>query len=158
MVQFISRLYQAYLGLDKWLPKSHVLVALAARLYIVQVFFSAGLTKIQDWDTTLFLFEEEYHVPLIPFELAAYLGTFGELILPLLLLIGLATRFAAIGLFIVNFVAVISLIEIPVAALYLHYLWGILLAQLAIYGGGALSADQILAKVTGRKAESLPAQ
>ncbi|WP_210395154.1 DoxX family protein [Motiliproteus sediminis] len=114
---------------------------LAARLYIAKVFFFAGLTKLQDWDTTLFLFEEEYSVPLLPFELAAWLGTAGEILLPVLLVLGLTTRFGALGLSVVNVVAVISLEEIAPAALTLHLLWGVLLAQLVIWGAGRLSVD-----------------
>ena len=62
---------------------------LAARLYVAQVFFSAGLTKLRDWDTTLALFADEYHVPLLPPAVAAVAGTAGELVLPLLLALGL---------------------------------------------------------------------
>lgn len=124
--------------------KLHSAAALAARVYIANVFFSAGLTKVRDWDTTLFLFEEEYQVPVLNFEFAAYLATIGELFLPILLFTGLLTRFSALGLSIVNVVAVISLVEIAPAALYLHYLWGLLLLQVMIYGGGAISLDQFL--------------
>lgn len=117
---------------------------LGARLYVAWVFFAAGLTKLNDWETTLFLFEEEYSVPLISFELAAYLGTAGEIILPLLLAIGLLTRFSAIGLSIVNIVAVYSLEEIAPAAFYLHVIWGILLLQLIIFSGNKISFDYLI--------------
>src|SRR3546814_13303357 len=56
------------------------------------------LTKIADWDTTLALFQDEYHVPLLPTQLAAVMGTGGELVLPVLLVLGLFRRFAALGL------------------------------------------------------------
>lgn len=131
---------------DTSLPKIHSPASLLARLYLANVFFSAGLTKLRDWDSTLFLFEEEYNVPLLPYELAAYLGTFGELVFPLLLVLGLLTRFSAITLSVVNVVAVISLTDIPVAALYLHVIWGVLLLQLAIYGGGLFSLDAVIEK------------
>ena len=55
---------------------------LLGRLYVAWVFFKAGLTKIDDWGTTLFLFEEEYSVPLLSPEFAAFLATFGELVFP----------------------------------------------------------------------------
>ncbi|GAB1257218.1 DoxX family protein [Aurantivibrio plasticivorans] len=144
MTNFISKCYAIYKLGSYSLSKIHVAAALAARIYIAQVFFSAGLTKLRDWDTTLFLFEEEYHVPLLPFELAAYLGTFAELVFPVLLIAGFMTRFSALALFVVNIVAVISLAEIAPAALYLHIVWGLLLAQLAIYGGGLLSAEKLV--------------
>jgi len=119
---------------------------LGARLYVAYVFFMPGLTTIEDWDTTLWLFEEEYSVPLLNHEFAAFLATGGELILPVLLAIGLATRFSAMGLFIVNVVAVISLEDIAVAAYNLHLIWGILLANVFIFGAGYLSADKQISK------------
>ena len=118
------------------------LAALAARLYVAKVFFWSGLTKIRDWDTTVSLFTDEYHVPLLPPEAAAFLGTAGELVLPVLLVAGLAGRFSALGLSVMNVVAVISLAEIAPAALQQHVFWGALLAGIAIYGPGALSLDR----------------
>jgi putative oxidoreductase len=119
--------------------------ALGARLYLGQVFFLSGLTKLRDWGTTLALFTDEYRVPLLPPALAAFMGTAGELVLPVLLVLGLAGRFSALGLFVVNAVAVISLGEIAPAALQQHIFWGALLAGLAIYGPGAWSLDRWLA-------------
>ena len=84
------------------LTSLHSSILSVARAYIAWVFFKAGLTKINDWESTLLLFEYEYEVPFISYELAAYLGTFGEIVLPILLLAGLLTRISAIGLFIVN--------------------------------------------------------
>ncbi len=139
-----QEIYQQLMTTDNSLNKLHSLAVLLARFYIAQVFFMSGLTKIRDWDTTLFLFAEEYQVPLLPFELAAYLGTFSELLLPILLITGIFTRLSALALFAVNCVAVISLAEIAPAALYLHVIWGILLIQLIIYGGGLLSTDRLL--------------
>lgn len=116
--------------------------ALAARLYLAQVFFLAGLTKIRDWDTTLLLFTEEYQVPLLPPAWAAVSGTAGELVLPVLLLLGLGGRFAALGLGVVNAVAAISLPDIAPAAWQQHLTWGALLAALALAGPGAWSVDR----------------
>jgi len=121
------------------------LFLLFARVFVGLAFFRAGLTKLQDWDTTLFLFQEEYHVPLLPPEIAAYAGTFGEIALPLLLIAGLATRFAAAGLSVVNLVAVLSLAEIAPAALMQHQLWGALLLAVVLWGGGKLALDRWLA-------------
>lgn len=133
-------------GLRLWravtttLDSARPLAALASRVYIAQVFFLAGLTKIRDWDTTLLLFTEEYKVPVLSPEVAAVMGTAGELVLPVLLL-GLAGRFAALSLSVVNAVAVISLSEIAPAALQQHITWGVLLAALALYGVGKWSID-----------------
>jgi len=117
------------------------LAALAARVYLAQVFFLSGLTKMRDWETTLLLFTEEYKVPLLSPQLAAISGTAGELVLPVLLLIGLAGRFSALGLSVVNAVAVVSLADIAPAALQQHITWGVLLAALAVYGVGKWSVD-----------------
>jgi len=117
---------------------------LVARCYVAWAFFSSGLTKLRDWDSTLFLFEEEYNVPLLPYELAAYLGTAAEIVLPVLLIAGLASRFSALGLFFVNIVAVISLEDIAAAAYAEHVLWGVLLAQVVIFSGGRFALDRLI--------------
>ena len=114
---------------------------LVARVYVGWAFFASGLTKIKSWDTTLALFADEYHVPLLSPTVAAIMGTGGELVLPVLLVLGLFGRFAALGLFVMNIVAVISLSEIAPAALQQHQFWGSLLAGLAIWGVGAWSVD-----------------
>jgi putative oxidoreductase len=90
------------------------------------------------------LFTDEYHVPLLPPELAALLGTAGELVLPVLLALGLAGRFSALGLFVVNAVAVISLAEIAEPALMLHVFWGSLLLGLLLWGPGKWSLDRLI--------------
>ncbi len=117
---------------------------LAARCYVAWAFFASGLTKLSDWDSTLLLFEYEYQVPILPFELAAYLGTAAEIVLPLLLITGLASRFSALGLFFVNIVAVISLEEIAPVAYAEHVLWGVLLAQVVIFNGGRFALDRLV--------------
>lgn len=120
------------------------LALLAARIYVARVFFLSGLTKIRDWDITVALFTDEYHVPLLSPEVAALMGTAGELVLPVLLVLGLAGRFAALGLSVVNVVAVISLTEIAAPALQQHVFWGSLLAGLALWGPGRWSIDGLL--------------
>ncbi len=130
--------------LTRALESLQPLAALAARLYVGQVFFMSGLTKIRDWETTVALFTDEYKVPLLPPAMAAAMGTAGELGLPVLLVLGLGGRFAALGLFVVNAVAVISLSEIAPAALQQHIFWASLLAGLAIYGPGAWSLERLV--------------
>lgn len=117
---------------------------LAARLYVAQVFFMSGLTKIHDWETTLALFADEYKVPLLSPPVAAVMGTAGELLLPVLLLLGLGGRFAALGLSVVNAVAVLSLAEIAPAALQQHVFWGSLLLALVLWGPGKWSLDRLV--------------
>lgn len=117
---------------------------LGARLYVAWVFFKAGLSKINNWENTLVLFEYEYAVPVLDHVSAAYLGTFGELVFPVFLALGLFARKAAIALFIVNYVAVISLEDIPQAAYNLHVIWGLMLIAVIIWGAEKISLDKIL--------------
>lgn len=115
--------------------------ALAARWFVGMAFFQSGLTKIADWDTTLALFADEYHVPLLPTEVAAVAGTFGELVFPVLLILGLCGRFSAFSLSVINVVAVLSLAEIAPAALQQHQFWGSLLLGLVLWGPGKWAVD-----------------
>ncbi len=138
------RVFALWQRLSSALDALQPAAALAARVYVGQAFFLSGLTKIRDWDTTLALFTDEYKVPLLPPALAAAMGTAGELVLPVLLVLGLGGRFAALGLSVVNVVAVLSLQEIAPAALQQHVFWGALLAGVAIYGPGAWSAERAL--------------
>ena len=138
-------LARAWLRVVSWLEALQPLALLAARVYVARAFFLSGLTKIRDWDTTLALFSDEYHVPLLPPEVAAYAGTTGELVLPVLLVLGLAGRFSAMGLFVLNIVAALSLTEIADAALQQHVFWGSLLLGLILWGPGKWSVDHFLA-------------
>jgi len=133
---------------------SHVqsLALLGARLYVAQVFMLSGLTKIRDWSVTLALFQDEYHVPLLPPEVAAYMGTAGELGLSTLFILGLGTRFAACGLTVINIVAALSLEEIAPAALAGHQLWGTLIVVVLLWGAGRWSADALIARWRARTA------
>jgi putative oxidoreductase len=116
---------------------------------VAQVFFASGLTKLRDWDITLALFADEYKVPLLSPTQAAWAGTAGELVLPVLLALGLGGRIPALGLTAVNAVAVVSLMEIAPAALQQHITWAVLLGGLAIFGSGRWSADRFVAAKTG---------
>jgi putative oxidoreductase len=134
------------------------LFALATRVYVSWQFLKSGWLKISNWDQTLSLFRDEYHVPLLPPALAAVLGTAGELILPILLIIGLAGRLSALGLFAVNAIAVISYAHVLLskgfeAAVAQHYLWGFMLLVLVVYGPGSLSADHLLGGKFGAQRE-----
>jgi putative oxidoreductase len=126
-------------------------VALALRLWIGFQFFKSGLTKISSWDTTLYLFREEYHVPLLSPEAAAFAGTAGELVLPVFLWLGLFGRLAALGLSAVNVMAVVAYAHVLFsegfeAAIAQHYLWGMILLVLVLYGPGSLSLDRLFAR------------
>lgn len=121
-------------------------VLLLARLWVALVFITSGWLKLTAWDSTLYLFESEYQVPLLPWLWAAYLGTATELLLPLFLLAGLFTRPAALLLFGFNIMAVISYPTLWAGGFYDHQLWGWMLLTLIIWSGGVLSLDHWLTR------------
>ena len=142
--QITTAIYKLF---DLLSPISDLLI----RLWVANVFFKSGLTKIQSFDTTLELFRNEYHTPLLPPDLAAYLATAGELGFSVLLAIGLAGRFSALGLFFVNIVAALSYYpEIGPEGLRDHVLWGILLLAALSHGPGKLSIDYLIGKFINR--------
>ena len=120
------------------------LLDFAVRFWLARVFFLSGLTKIQSWDSTLSLFENEYAVPLLPPELAAYMGTFTELFFPVLLVLGLGTRFAAGVLFVFNIIAVVSYPDLGEVGLKDHQYWGLLLLIPLLHGPGKISIDHFI--------------
>jgi putative oxidoreductase len=133
----------------RWIDYSQPFLALAIRLWIGLQFFKSGLTKISNWDATLYLFREEYSVPLLPPDLAAFTGTVGELALPLFLWCGLFGRLSALGLFGLNIMAVVSYAHVLYspgfeAAIAQQYLWGFMLLILVVYGPGTFSLDRLL--------------
>ncbi|MEP7276940.1 MAG: DoxX family protein [Betaproteobacteria bacterium] len=135
----IARLYAAFSAL---LEKLQPFAGLALRVYVAKVFLVSGWLKFSRWDSTLALFENEYHVPALSPQIAAVMATAGELGLAALLIVGLGSRFAALGLFVVNAVAVIAYPDLSDAGLKDHVLWGALLLVLAIYGPGKIAADR----------------
>jgi putative oxidoreductase len=129
------------------------LALLAARLYVAKIFIQSGLVKISDWGATLALFHDEYKVPVLPPDLAAVVGTFGELCFPVLVVLGLAGRFGAAGLFMVNAMAVLSYPQLwgfdcP-AGIHAHFYWGSLLLALVVFGPGRLSLDALILRRLG---------
>lgn len=120
------------------------LLLLFCRLWVAWVFFNSGLTKISTWDSTLFLFEYEYQVPLLPWQLAAYMGTAAELILPVFLALGLLTRPMAAILFVFNIIAVVSYPVLWEQGFFDHQLWGLMILIVVVWGPGPLSLDKII--------------
>jgi putative oxidoreductase len=141
MISSLSRLVKAKI---KWLNLLSSVLDLAIRVYVASVFFQSGLTKIASWSSTLGLFEDEYHVPLLPPAVAAYLGTAVELGIPVLLVLGLGTRFASVVLFVFNIVAATSYPDLSDSGLKDHILWGWLLAVLVFHGPGRISLDFLI--------------
>ncbi len=127
---------------------------LALRLYVSWQFLKSGWLKLQDWDSTRFLFEQEYDVPVLSPPVAAVLGTAGELVFPLALAIGLLGRYCAVGLWCVNALAVVAYAHVLFAegfegAIAQHYLWGVVLVALAVFGPGRMSVDGWLEQGAG---------
>jgi putative oxidoreductase len=136
---------KAYYRGSPLLAHASPVLDLGLRLFLANVFFKSGLTKIQTWDSTLYLFREEYRVPLLAPELAACLATAAELGLPVLLVLGLFGRFAALGLSILNAVAAYSYYgQLSEAGVNQHIYWGLLLAVLLLHGPGKWSLDEWL--------------
>ena len=127
-------------GLDFLSP----LIDLVIRLWVANVFWKAGLTKIASWESTVALFTYEYHVPLVPPELAAFMGTAVELSMPVLLVLGLGTRLGAAILFVLNIIAVISYPDLNEIGLKDHQYWGLLLLVPLLHGPGKISIDHFL--------------
>ncbi|RTL50950.1 MAG: DoxX family protein [Rhodocyclaceae bacterium] len=148
-VACIYRLASTLIGLlQRWLTP---LFDLALRLYVGDVFFRAGVLKVSDWAGTLSLFDYVYQVPLLPPHLAAVMGAAGELCLPVLLVLGVAGRFAAAGLFVTNLMAAISFPDISDLGLQDHWLWGSLLLVTVFHGPGRWSLDAWFKKRWGRE-------
>ncbi|NWA03639.1 DoxX family protein [Pseudomonas gingeri] len=130
-------------GLGRLLPES--LLLLVARVGIASVFFLSGRTKVEGLLTlkpsTYVLFRSEYALPLIPSDLAAHLATYAEHLFPVLLVLGLLTRPAALAL--LGMTAVIEVFVYP-DAWPTHLSWAGLLLPLIAYGGGNWSLDALL--------------
>jgi len=142
----IARASRVYVRAEGLMDKLQSLFALAIRLYLARVFIASALTKLHDWNITLALFENEYHVPILSPAAAAFLGTAAELGLPILIVVGLGTRLAALALFVFNLVAATSYPDLSDAGLKDHILWGTLMMVLAVYGPGRFSLDRLLTR------------
>ncbi len=123
----------------------------ASRVYVSWQFFKSGWLKVTDWSSTLSLFRDEYHVPLLPPYAAAVSGAFGELFFSSVIVLGLGGRIGPIGLFFVNAMAVISYRDVLLAdgaeaALAQHVLWGFMLLMLIVFGTGSWSSDRLIGR------------
>lgn len=130
--------------LDTLVPLMNV----GARVWVSWIFFTAGISKIVAWQTTILLFQYEYNVPFMSPVAAAIMGTAAELILPVLLVIGFGGRIVISIFFIYNLVCMISYPFLwtadGAAGLAEHINWGILLGLLMCYGPSKLSLDHVI--------------
>ncbi|MGE0699816.1 MAG: DoxX family protein [Hyphomicrobiaceae bacterium] len=121
----------------------HDLIALVARISVGTVFLRSGLLKLDGWKegNTLALFKDEYRLPIIPPELAAYMATAAELALPPLLIAGLFTRYAALAL--LGMTLVIQIFVYP-NAFDTHGVWAVCFLYLMKFGAGSLALDRFI--------------
>lgn len=131
MERFIRRLD----GVPYWV------LAIPLRLAVATVFWNSAMTKLANWNTAVELFAEEYKLPLLPPELAAHLAVSIELAAPVLLVLGLATRPAALVL--LGMTAVIEALVYP-QAWPTHIQWAAMLLVLLCRGSGTLSLDYVI--------------
>jgi putative oxidoreductase len=132
-----------------WLERvPYSVLALPLRFAVATVFWNSGTTKLANWDATLQLFEDEYKVPLLPPDFAAHLGASIELSTPVLLVLGLATRPAALVL--LGMTAVIEVFVYP-QAWPTHIQWAAMLLVLLCRGPGSFSVDYLIRRRFGTR-------
>ena len=124
------------------------ILELGMRTAVGATFFRSGMTKLQSFDTAIALFRDEYRLPLLPPEIAAYMGTTVELSAPVLLVLGIGARFGAAALLFMTMT--IQLLVYP-ENWPEHLMWASILAYVVTRGAGKLSIDRIIAfNVYGR--------
>ena len=135
----LSRLAQAAIPLP--------VLSLIARVSIAAVFFLSGRTKVEGLltvtDSTYALFAEEYRLPLIPSDIAAHLATYSEHLFPILLVLGLGARFAALAL--LGMTVVIEVFVYPLGW-PTHLLWATVLLYIIKFGAGPIGFDHWLGR------------
>ena len=140
-----ATLYRQGTGLAERLLSPSLL--LIQRLAIASVFFLSGRTKVEGLltitDSTYYLFETDYRLPLVPPHIAAHLATYSEHLFPVLLVLGLGTRFSALAL--LGMTTVIEVFVYP-DAWPTHLSWAGLLLPLIAMGAGKFSLDALLVR------------
>lgn len=134
-------LLNSYAKFLQYLNGLSPVMMLTLRLWMAYVFWVSGVLKISDWSNTLALFTYEFPVPFLPPLLVAIFGTAFELICPVLLTLGLATRLATLPLIVMT-----AVINFTYQEATEHYYWAMLLGIILFYGPGKLSADYLIAK------------
>jgi putative oxidoreductase len=146
----IARIVNVYTLCAQILNRFAPIADLAIRIWLFKSFFFSGWLKTKNWNSTLSLFANEYQVPLLSPEIAAYLGTAAELTLPIFVLLGLMGRLSAFALFVFNIVILLSYpflwTDDGLNGLHQHITWGLLMLTIIVYGPGKLSMDYLLQK------------
>lgn len=135
---------RAAAGVLRWLDNvPYTLLAIPLRLALAVVFWNSAMAHLASWDTTLYLFASEYKVPVLPPDLAAYMAVSIEVSTPVLLVLGLLTRPAVLGL--LGMTTVIEVFVYP-QAWPTHIQWAAMMLVLLCRGPGKLSLDNFIAK------------
>ncbi|MGH8789629.1 MAG: DoxX family protein [Cupriavidus necator] len=125
-----------------WLDRfPHTVLAIPLRLALATVFWNSAMAKLANWESALYLFREDYNVPLIPAEPAAYVAVSIELVAPVLLMLGLATR--PVALVLLGMTTLIQVFVYP-QAWPTHIQWAAMLLVLLARGPGKLSIDWLI--------------
>jgi putative oxidoreductase len=152
---FIMSLESIHARLAHALSGLAPVVLLLFRVWVALAFWRAGVVKIEDPMGTSYLFNNEYHVPLLSGDTAAFIGTWIELVTPWFLLFGLAGRLTAVFLFVYNIMAVVSYPGLWSNGFWVgligsdfndHKIWAMLLLALMAWGPGLLSIDRLIAR------------
>ncbi|WP_119302151.1 DoxX family protein [Dongia deserti] len=137
-----SSLLDAGRRVVNWLEAiPYALLAIPLRVAVATVFWNSGMTKLPNWHMTVALFTDEYKVPLLPPQVAAYMAATIELTTPAMLVLGLFTRPAAAVL--LGMTAVIQIFVYPMAW-PTHIQWAAMLFVLLARGPGKLSLDWLI--------------
>lgn len=126
----------------------YTLLALPLRFAGATIFWNSAMAKLANWESALALFTDEYKVPALPPELAAYMAVSIELAAPVLLVLGLFTRATAVVL--LGMTAVIETFVYP-QAWPTHLQWTAMLLVLLCRGAGAWSLDSVLWRWRARR-------
>jgi putative oxidoreductase len=152
---FIMSLESIHARLAHALSGLAPVVLLLFRVWVALAFWRAGVVKIEDPMGTSYLFNNEYHVPLLSGDTAAFIGTWIELVTPWFLLFGLAGRLTAVFLFVYNIMAVVSYPGLWSNGFWVglvgsdfndHKIWAMMLLALMAWGPGLLSIDRLIAR------------
>ncbi len=156
MNTLMKRGFDLYDDFAAALTKLGPLALLLFRAWVALAFWRAGMVKFEDPSGTSYLFANEYHVPLLSSDVAAFLGTWIELIAPWLLVVGLAGRLTALFLFVYNLIAVISYPDLWPHGFWTgligdgfndHKVWALMLLAVIAWGPGTLSLDALLGRL-----------
>jgi putative oxidoreductase len=154
-----DRCLSVYDRLARYAAALEPIALLLLRWWVAMAFWKAGVVKFADPSGTAYLFHDEYHVPLLSPDVAAFLGTWIELITPWFLGLGLLTRPVAAFLFVYNVICVISYPDLWPHGFWHgfigdafadHKVWGMMLLVVISRGAGAVSVDALLGRLRRR--------